>query len=360
MESIKSIKETIRTLENVTDISDYIEGIILVGDIHIHRALGTTVLNKKMLGIKSDNIGVDNFFKNYTKDGTIYLIPTNKGSVGARLNSLTTNIRQRMSASYFNKERKWMTVDSYLEFREFLLEKREDFFAIRAEIVVNWDIYYNRFIDDLRDAFKNIHVVEAESHIKKILDSMPTKDKFESSFSINFDVYLMPGCDITKIDNQSILDDLKAGETKRVMEYFNGVIGTALNFAFQKIASAYESTGSNKKPGLTAVPGKTLTALDKVPTELRNRKLLKDSGFLLEELAVLFEDITKTLYVESSTITAMDLLMDLASMIYGYSVELDMDELIKFNKGAKTKEDIFFRDELLENFTEVKEKREAS
>lgn len=354
MESIKGVKEAIKALENVTDISDYIEGVILVGDIHIHRASGTTVLNKKMLGINTDSIGVDDFFKNYTKDGTIYLIPTNKNSVGGRLNSLTANIRQRMSASYFNRDRKWMTVDSYLNFKEFLKEKEEDFFAIRDEIVSNWDIYYNKFEEDLRFAFRNLHTVEADSHIKKILDSMPTKNKFADSFALDFDVYLMPGCDISQITDKGILEDLKAGETKRVLEYFNGVIGTALDYAFQKVSNAYESTSFSVSKTGTAVPTKTLVALGNVPVELRSRKILKDSGFLLEEVAVSIEEMTSSLQTIMDMTDALDLIMDTASLIYGYSVELSLEDSIVFKKGAKTKEFVFYREELLENFKEVK------
>lgn len=334
--------------EDFKDISDFVSEPVLLAKIHIHRKKGTATLSKRMMGIKTDNVDVDEFFKTYTDDGRVYLIPDKRGSVGARLNSLTSTIRQKLTALAIDTEGTMLTVDGYVEFKEFLSIKEEEFYGFRDEISKNWYIYYNQFVRQLRTAFSLLDKVEAESNISKILASMPTKEDFVASFNIRFNVLLLPGSDVDSIKNQSVLDDLKAGRENEVLQTLNSVIAKTLNDAFQKIASAYESTDHNAKKDLSVVPGRTLTALSNVPHELRSRKVLKDSEFMIEKLAVSFEELVEKVRTATDKIATLYDFEIVASTILGFAFDLGMEESIKFKKGSKSKDIIFDKDDLLE------------
>lgn len=301
----------------VEDLGYYLRKQGLIVKEHIGRKRGYIEVTPKLFGVdvsqKSDD--VKEFFKEHVKMGKMSFVPD---SYERLLISIENSVRAARRKESLGYEDSFMTIDAYHSFMRFFEEKKKEYFAVRDQIVANWDILIKRFREKLYNSMQELNALDKELIYDSIMERVPSKDEYQNSFYMTITVKAFPVSENLDMFDERIQKQIREGLQQETIATLYEIIGRTLNEAFEyvsKILVSVEQSGT--------VPRRTIGAVTKAADRIGRNNIFhnnKINEIRLEMLGMVKHKDSLEELTEKAEI--------LLAKIYGYSKELGIESMI--------------------------------
>lgn len=343
---VKKTEQLIEGLKNdglivgIEDLSQYIRKQGVIVEEHIGRKRNYVNVSPKLYGLDLATKGTETneFFKQHMKMGHITFLPENYESKLTAIDSIVRTNRKKYSIGY---DSKFMTIESYKSFMEFVKTKEEEYFATRDEIVANWDTIISRFREILWISLDELQAIEKESVFNKIMGRLPTRSEYAESFYMTIGAKAFPVTENLDMFEENIQEQIQNGLHQETINTLYDIIGNVLNDAFDSVSRVIKAI-KKEDNSITQISPKTLGSLIKAGKRVGEKNIFNNPK--VETIRMALVDLAnlsinpETMCEEAEAISAM---------IFGYSKELGVETKIKTSISPLSE------DELLELFAMI-------
>lgn len=281
--------------ENVTieNIDKYFQQQGVIVRVHVGRIRGNFELTPSTLGVNMQSDEVKSFFKDHVKNGSMAFIPLSLEKEFQRIENRIRMAKTHMSIGYDNT---FMPIEVYKDCSEQVTKAKDEYLAVRDQVLVQWDQLKANFKINLDFALNEMNPVDKERITKVIFDKYASRNAYENSFYLKTSLKAFP-----VMANLSLLDDDLSEEVKESalednMQMVHEVLGVAFNEPFQIANTIYKAFDRSRK-----LSNKTKGALSNSIKSIKKKNLLKHPA--VERLV----DDLDTMYHATETDEAIEL-----------------------------------------------------
>lgn len=314
----------------IEDLSSYIRKQGLIVEEHIGRRRNYVKVSPKVFGVDLATKGTETneFFKQHMRMGKITFLPESYETELINIESTVRVSRKRNSIGYDNK---FMTIDSYNNFMKLVEKKKVEYFETRDRIVANWDTIIARFKEILWISLDELRAIDQEKVFNTIISRLPSKEDYANSFYMTIGAKAFPVTENLSMFSEDIQDQIQNGLNQETIQTLYEVIGNTLNDGFETISKVLKSLKKDEKT-FKKIHFRTFDALKDVSKRIAQKNIFNNPKIeeirqAIEELPPLAVD-SEIMYAESEVVQAM---------IYGYAMELGIEEQINL-KGSPVSE----------------------
>lgn len=308
----------------VENIDTYLQKQGVVVDISVGRLRIPISLDPKIYGIDIDeNKELNEFFSEHVKNSKLVFISKQKEK---RLQSLETNVRQKLSTMAIGYNKKYLPIETYKEFEIFFNEKKAEYLAVRDEIVDNWEHTVKSFAVKLDISLSQLNSLDRENLKIKIMNRIPTMEQYRDSFYMETHIRAFPVMANVDVFDKDIAKKVRDSAVKENINSVYEIISNVLDNAFVILSKSYKYY--QKYSTLNAVQLKKINSL--IPLLKRNN-LLKNE--LINEIISDLEVVSK----ETDIDYKMELIDVIFGKIYKYSIEIGITDRLSLNESVYDK-----------------------
>lgn len=315
----------------VYDIDRFFQQQGVLVDVHAGRFSGKATLNPKIYGVDiSKDEQLSNFRKEYIKGEKISFIPA---SIEKKFNSIETATRMKKKELAIGFEDKYMPIEVYKEFNEYLKKQQSKYADVKEEVLSQWDILMKSFKDSLDEMLNKLQSVDKDEIRSNVLAKAPTKESFEESCKLEVDVLAFPTSQNLALLDEDLSEEIKESLEKKSLNTVYEILGNILADGFESINNAmqlYQDNNCFKKP--------TLDSLDRLKVRMSKRNILKHP--VVNNIIKNLESIKKC---EEDDDEILQLLEDSSVLIYSFAKSIEVDVYIDLTKSVlaeKTLQDL--------------------
>lgn len=328
MEKTEQLLEGLKNeglIVGIEDLSQYIRKQGVIVQESIGRKRNYITVSPKLFGVDLKTKGSDTneFFKQHMKMGQIRFLPDIYETKLVNIDVLVRHNRRRYSLGYDDK---FMTIETYKKFMEIVETKKEEYFATRDEIVANWDSIISRFRTVLWSTLDELQSIEKEKVFNKIMNSLPSKEKYAESFYMDVNAKAFPVTENLEMFSEDIQEQIKNGLHQDTIETLYDIIGNTLDDGFDVVSRVIKSI--KKEDNLIKkIAHKTLGSLIEAGKRIGEKNIFNNPK--VESIRISIVDLAnlsinpEVMCEEAEAISAM---------IYGYARELGIEN--KINTSA--------------------------
>lgn len=325
---IRDIKKTEELLEglkeehiSVENIDKYLQQQGVLVDVHVGRLRNKVDISPNMFGVDTEKSeDLTTFFKDYVNTGKMCFIPM---KYEKKFQSIETSLRSKKSTMSLGYDNKYMPIETYKEYKEYVELKKKEYFSLRDEILDLWDNLIDNFKFTVDISLREMNALNSNLLKKQIFSKIPSKDKYGSSFYIETSLKAFPIMNNLDLLDDSIEEELKESMKKDSIKSVYEILSNILSDAFESVNKVL--TFYNKKGTLT---DKQLKVLILLKPRIASKNILKN---------VLINEIIKDL-------SEINLLVDdddiaercerVLARIYGFAAEIEVDMYLDLSKSA--------------------------
>jgi hypothetical protein len=317
----------------IEDLSSYIRKQGLIVEEHIGRRRNYVKVSPKVFGVDLATKGTETneFFKQHMRMGKITFLPESYETELINIESTVRVSRKRNSIGYDNK---FMTIDSYNQFMKLVEKKKVEYFETRDKIVANWDAIIARFKEILWISLDELRAIDQEKVFNTIISRLPSKEDYANSFYMTIGAKAFPVTENLSMFSDDIQDQIQNGLNQETIQTLYEVIGNTLNDGFETISKVLKSLKKDEKT-FKKIHFRTFDALKDVSKRIAQKNIFNNPKIeeirqAIDELPPLAVD-SEAMYEESEIVQAM---------IYGYAMELGIEEQINLKSSPVSESDL--------------------
>jgi len=255
------------------------------------------------------------FYKDQVSKASITLIPKEFRNEITRIEK---GIRRRKDDLCIVKD--YMPTEAFMGFKQDFEQARNELFAVRDNIVANWDSIRADYEEGVKDMLENIQMPDfMRNKIQgDLLAAIPEKDQYAKGFSVTMKVYAFPAVPENHPGLSSSIGDTITETWK------DDVVSTAVLAIERSVGEGWERLNAAMRQYLRygSIRSNTAGTIAKFAKNLGFKNVFQNK--LLSELAKKLEGIT-SLSEEQQAV----LIEDSIVMVYQYAkdaqIHLDMD-----------------------------------
>lgn len=230
----------------------------------------------KALGIDFNETSSKDFAKGHMQNGKISILPM---YLEKKLTSIEGSLRNRQKRMATGFEGQFMPLDSYTEFKADFENTRKEYFAVRDEILNNWDTLIEDYKKRLEVLLQDVNAIEKEVVYDKMIGMIPGKEAYANSFKMMLSVKTMPQVS----EDEGLHDEINEVIAKDIVSVVHETVAGCLEKAF----SLANSAAKGYREGEIGI--RTVGAIRTISTTLRNRNVVANNP-IIEEVALLFDE----------------------------------------------------------------------
>ena len=324
----------------IEDLSSYIRKQGLIVEEHIGRKRNYVKVSPKLFGVDLATKGTETneFFKQHMQMGKIRFIPEQYETALVNIESTVRVNRKRNSLGY---DHKFMTIDSYNTFMELVETKKVEYFETRDKIVENWDTLIARFKEILWISLDELQAIDKDKVFQTIISRLPSKEEYANSFYMTIGAKAFPVTENLSMFSEDIQSQINEGLNQETVQTLYEIIANTLNDGFESVCRVIKSI-KKEDNSINKVARKTLGSVKKASQRIAQKNIFNNPKIekiriAIEELEMLYSD-PEIMCEEAEAV---------ASMIYGYAKELEVEDKINLKVSPLSE------DELLELFVMI-------
>lgn len=324
----------------IEDLSSYIRKQGLIVEEHIGRKRNYIKVSPNLFGVDLSTKGTETneFFKQHMQMGKIRFIPEQYETALVNIESAVRVHRKRNSIGY---DHKFMTIDSYQTFMELVEKKKVEYFETRDKIVANWDTLIARFKEILWISLDELQAINKEKVFQTIISRLPSKEEYAESFYMTIGAKAFPVTENLTMFSDDIQAQINDGVNQETVQTMYDIIGNTLNDGFDVVSRVIKSIRKEDN-SINKVARKTLGSLKTASKRIAQKNIFNNPK--IEQIRVSISELQE-LYSDPEIMC--EEAEAIASMIYGYSKELELENKINLKVCPLSE------DELLELFSMI-------
>lgn len=332
--AIRDIKKTEELLEglngenvSVENIDNYLQQQGVLVDVHVGRLRNKVDISPNMFGVdteKSEELA--NFFNDYVKTGKMCFIPM---KYEKKFQSIETSLRTKKKEMALGYENKYMPIETYKEYKEYVEQKRKEYLYVRDEIMLLWDALMDTFRYTVDCSLTEMNALNASTLKKEIFSKIPSKETYGNSFYVETSLKAFPVMNNLDLFDESIEDEIRESIQRDSINSVYEILANILSDAFEsvnKVLSYYNKNGT--------LTDKQLKVLRDLTPRIASKNILKNG--LVNEI---IHDLRE--------VSGLDDYDDMAEMcegvlarIYGFATEIEVDMYLDLSKSALSTEEL--------------------
>lgn len=311
----------------VENVDQYLQKQGVVVEVSVGRLRIPISLDPKIYGVNIDeNEELNEFFTEHVKDSKLVFISKQSEK---RLQSLETNVRQKLTSLAIGYNKKYLTIEGYKEFEKFFEEKKAEYLEIRDELVEFWDNTVKAFAVKLDKSLSQLNSLDRENIKIKIMKRIPTVEKYRDSFYMETRLKAFPVMANVDIFDNSIAEKVREVAVKENINSVYEILANILDNTFVTLSQVHK--GYNKTGTLTTTQLQKMNGL--IPLMKRNN-LLKNE--LVDDIISDLEIISKETDIDSK----MELVDVIFGKIYKYAQEINILNKLSLNKSTYSENEL--------------------
>ncbi|WCK57658.1 hypothetical protein PP175_26855 (plasmid) [Aneurinibacillus sp. Ricciae_BoGa-3] len=324
----------------IEDLSSYLRTQGLIVQEHIGRKRNYVKVSPKLFGVDLTQKGteVNEFFKQHMQMGKISFIPE---EYEAKLVKIDNGVRMNRKRNAIGYDYKFMTLDSYNTFVEFVETKKKEYFETRDEILAKWDFLIERFKELLKNTLDDLQAIDKDKVFQTIMSRIPSKTEYADSFYMTVGAKAFPVTENLDMFSKDIQDQIKDGLNQDTVSTLYEIVGNTLNDAFENINKVLVAIQKNQKPG-----SKPLTAVKSSAKRIGQKNIFNNPKI---------EDIRKSMLAMLEFSPNYDFMSEegeiITAVIYGYAKELEIEHTINLQSSPLSEEELLEMYDSLEGTT---------
>jgi hypothetical protein len=324
----------------IEDLSSYLRKQGLIVQEHIGRKRNYVKVSPKLFGVDltKKRSEVSEFFKEYMQMGKISFIPE---SYETKLINIEAAVRVQRKRNAIGYDNKFMTLDSYHSFMELFEEKKREYFAVRDEIVANWEFLIARFKEILYVSLNELQAIDKEKVYHTIISKIPSKEEYKDSFYMTITAKAFPVVENLDMFSEDIQKQIKEGLNQETIQTLYEIVGNTLNDAFESVCRVISTIQKNDRIAI-----KTLGSIKKAVKRIGEKNIFHNPK--IDEIK---EAIWNMLHLQINPEAMCEEAEAIASMIYGYAMELGIEEQINLKVSPLSEEELLDLFEMIKGRT---------
>lgn len=282
-------------------------------------------ISPESFGVDKDNLSDDSkdFFQNHLRDGTVVFVPRDKYK---QLRSIESKTKKKLREITIGYNGQFVPIKDFEEFVEYFENSKNEYFAIRDELVADYPNIVSRFKKILSQSLidMDVDIKVAEKQYLEIVSKLPSQTAFKNSFRADLSISLMPTVD--EFDGYGFGDDIKEAISSQYQAIGNNLIGDSTVVVLQEaVDSLVGLINSFNRSG--NVHHKTREGLKNCVVKMERKNIFENKK--LDEV----KDRVKCLINTESDMAVQQSEILLAE-IYVYSKKIDIDSKIDLSKSS--------------------------
>lgn len=327
----------------IEDLSAYIRKQGLIVQEHIGRKRSQINLSTpKVFGVDLSTKGdeTNEFFRNHLKLGKISFLPE---EYETKLTNIENSVRVQRKRLAIGYDMKFMLLDTYHDFLETFEKRKEEYFKTRDEIINSWDILIERFKVTLKKTLKELGAIDAENVYNRIISSLPSKEAYKNSFYMTLSAKAFPVTENLSMFSESIQESIREGLNQETIQTLYDIIGSTLNDAFENVCRVIKAIKKEDSGMANKVPPRTLDSVKNTAKKLAKKNIFHNDKIESIRLAIL-----EMLNLSVNPEVMCEEAEAIASMIYGYAKELEIDHCIDLKISPLSEDELLSLFEMVE------------
>ena len=305
----------------VENIDTYLQKQGVVVDISVGRLRIPISLDPAIYGVDiNEDKDLNEFFTDHVRNSKLVFISKQNEK---RLQSLETNVRQKLSTMAIGYNKKYLPIETYKEFEIFFNEKKKEYFDVRDEIIDNWEHIVKSFAVKLDTSLSQLNSLDRENLKIKIMNRIPTMEQYRDSFYMDTHIRAFPVMANVDVFDKDIAKKIREGAIQENINSVYEIIANVLDNAFVILSKSYKYY--EKYNTLNSVQLKKINSL--IPVLKRNNLLKND---IINDIIADLETISK----ETDIDYKMELIDVIFGKIYKYSNEIGILDKISLNESV--------------------------
>lgn len=310
------------------NVGDYLRKNGLVVQEHIGRRRNGIRIEADFFGVnvKLQEESRQEFLKEHINAGILHIIPE---SYEKKLQSIEGTVRNTRKKYAIGYDDKFLSLESYDAFAKLVEEKKAEYFAVRDEILNQWDAMVFSFTSRLREWVDQLKIEEREVVYRSIVSRIPTKEDYEKSFYMYLNVKAFPVMENLDMFPEQIQKQIKDGLNDDTIGMLYDVIGTTLNDAFNTVAvSVIKAVEKREK-----IHQKSITAIKNMAKRIGQKNIFHNDK--IESLRKEIATLPALANDRDAIAEAAEIIM---AKIYGYAKHLELD--VDISQSHMTKKEL--------------------
>jgi hypothetical protein len=336
----------------IEDLSSYIRKQGLIVEEHIGRKRNYVKVSPKLFGVDLTTKGTETneFFKQHMQMGKIRFIPEQYETALINIESTVRVQRKRNSIGYDNK---FMTIDSYNSFMELVEKKKKEYFETRDKIVEMWDVLIARFKEILYISLDELHAIDKDKVFNTIISRLPSKEDYANSFYMTVGAKAFPVTENLSMFSSDIQSQIKEGLNQETVQTLYEIIGNTLNDGFESVCRVIKSI-KKEDNSINKIAIKTMGSLKKASQRMAQKNIFNNPK--IEKIRISVEEL---LNLSVNPEVMCEEAEAVASMIYGYAKELEIEDTINLKASPLSEDELLELFEMIEGQSFDKEEGEV-
>lgn len=327
-EMLKGLEdENVRvTVENIDKILQ--ENGVLV-KVHVGRTRNYVEVSPKVFGIDVDKSeGLNEFFKEYMKNGRMTFIPNTDEKILHNIESKVRTEQKRKAIGYDNE---YMTILIYKEFNEYVKIAREEYFNASERILDKWDELILRFKESLKSSLDEMSAINKLNVYEQVIAKLPSREDYRKSFYLDISLRAFPVSENINLFDESIGEEIKQSQIRDSVNSVHEILSNTLADCFDVLNNLLVSFDGSKNGKIAP---KTMSGLREGAKRVKQKNLFKNSliDSISEDMDVMYNMDNGEDIAEMAEVTL--------AKIYGYAKEVDLSKAINLNKSFMSEEEL--------------------
>ncbi|CCL32429.1 TPA: hypothetical protein UL242_002353 [Clostridioides difficile] len=315
-ELLQGLKDKNVTIEN---IDKYLNEQGVSVDVHVGRHRNKVKINPALFGVDVEqNEELKSFFTDYMKPGALCFIPQIYEKKLATIESSLRTKKLEMAIGYYGK---YMPIEVYYEYEEFVEMKKKEYFQLRDEVVSIWNNLMSSFEAKLDNSLEALSAISKEEIKETIMKKMPTKDKYYNSFYVETSLKAFPIMENIGLFDDRLEEKVREEVKKDSINAIYEIISQIMGEAFSCINKAYNYYNKNGH-----ITNKYLISLQKLMHKMASKNILKNK--LIDDIIYAIKELVKDENLED---IAQGLEVILAQ-IYSFAKDIEIESLIDLSE----------------------------
>lgn len=238
--AIRDIKKTEELLEglkgesvSIENIDNYLQQQGVLVDVHVGRLRNKVDISPNMFGVdteKSEELAT--FFNDYVKTGKMCFIPM---KYEKKFQSIETSLRTKKKEMALGYENKYMPIETYKEYKEYVETKRKEYLYVRDEIMLLWDALMDTFKYTVDCSLDEMNSLNKATLKKEIFSKIPSKETYGNSFYVETSLKAFPVMNNLDLFDDSIEDEIRESIQKDSINSVYEILANILSDAFESV-----------------------------------------------------------------------------------------------------------------------------
>lgn len=216
-----------------TNMQEILQENVLRISLHVRKCKTSATVTPAYLGIKAKTSDTEEFISKRIKGSCFIYFPKH---IMDKLETAGKKMRQilkRKSLAYETNVY-YINMKDYAMIKDKYQKARNDYMAIKDDIISNYDVYYELFKKEAT-AFLSERKVDAK-YLSNILSDFPSKIEIENDFVFDLSTQPYPVFNNTiNCSNQSLVTDMIKSSEKEAVALYKNMVTTLMAQSFEKI-----------------------------------------------------------------------------------------------------------------------------